>query len=64
MVNTLVHPTKVIDAIECGTSAELIAALENMGMALDLGIPVIVTLLEETLSDGSTAQSILITPEA
>lgn len=58
MANALVHPTEVLDAIDCGTVAELMAAIEQMGMSLDLARPVRVTLIEETLSDRSKAQSV------
>lgn len=58
MTNTLVHQTQIIDAIDCGTAAELLAAVENMGMSLDLARDVRVTLIEEILSDGSKVQSI------
>ena len=60
MANTIVHPTKTLDAIECFDAAEVLAAIEQMGMSLVLSRPVEVRLIEETLSDGSTAQSIAI----
>ena len=60
MANQLVHPTVVLDAIDCGTAAELMAAVEAAGMSLDLASEVRVTLIEETLSDGSKVQSIQI----
>lgn len=58
MANILVHQTVIIDAIDCGTAAELLAAVENMGMSLDLARDVRVILIEETLSDGFKVQSI------
>jgi len=60
MANALMHPTETLDSIECGTAAEVLAAIENMGMSLDLAKPMRVSLIEETLSDGSKAQSISI----
>jgi len=63
MANALVHPTKVIDAINCATAAEVMAAIEQMGMSLDLACTVKVSLIEETLSDGSKAQSIVLRSE-
>lgn len=60
MANALVHPTEVLDAINCHTVAELVSALECMGMSLDLARPLHVSLIEETLSDGSKAQSVAI----
>lgn len=60
MANALLHPIEVLDGIDCGTAAEVLAAIENMGMNLDLAKSVRVQLIEETLSDGSKAQSISI----
>lgn len=63
MANALVHQTEVLDAINCVTAAEVMAAIEQMGMSLDLACPIRISLIEETLTDGSKAQSIAIRAE-
>lgn len=50
--------TKLVDCIDCHTVAELMAAIENFGMALDLDSPMRVSLVEGRMSDGSTVENV------
>lgn len=46
MANALMHRIEVLDVARCGSAAEIVAAIEQMGISLDLAAEVRIELIE------------------